>query len=79
IDIYIVHSGKNLVCPETGVAGMLYDHREERTWRHRNIRSYSRTVLPDLRYFSAHLSINHTRTVLSQVCKARRFLRKISN
>ena len=33
IDIYIVHSGKNLVCPETGVAGTLYDHREERTWR----------------------------------------------
>ena len=37
IDIYIVHSGKNLVCPETGEAGTLYDHREERTWRHRNI------------------------------------------
>ena len=71
IDIYIVHSGKNLVCPETGVAGMLYDHREERTWRHRNIRSYSRTVLPDLRYFSAHLSINHTRTVLCKTTSKR--------
>jgi len=37
VDIYLAHSGKNLVCPETGESGTLYDHREERSWRHINI------------------------------------------
>ncbi len=34
IDVYLSHSGKNLICPETGEPGTLYDHRGERGWRH---------------------------------------------
>ena len=34
VDIYISHSGKDLVSPETGESGTLYDHRKERQWRH---------------------------------------------
>ena len=34
VDVYLSHSGKNLVCPETGKPGTLYDHRKERSWRH---------------------------------------------
>ena len=34
MDIYISHSGKDLVSPETGESGTLYDHRKEREWRH---------------------------------------------
>ena len=34
VDIYISHSGKDLVCPDTGEPGTLYDHRKERQWRH---------------------------------------------
>ena len=34
IDVFLSHSGKHLVCPETGEAGTLYDHRKERSWRH---------------------------------------------
>ena len=34
MDIYISHSGKDLVCPDTGESGTLYDHRKERQWRH---------------------------------------------
>ncbi len=34
IDVYLSHSGKNLICPETGELGTLYDHRGERGWRH---------------------------------------------
>ena len=34
IDVYLSHSGKNLICPETGEAGTLYDHRRSRSWRH---------------------------------------------
>ena len=34
VDIYISHSGKDLVSPETGESGTLYDHRKEREWRH---------------------------------------------
>ncbi len=31
VDVYLSHSGKNLVCPETGEGGMLYDHRKARS------------------------------------------------
>ena len=34
VDVYLSHSGKNLVCPETGEHGTLYDHRRSRSWRH---------------------------------------------
>ena len=34
IDVYLSHSGEMLVCPETGEAGTLYDHRRLRNWRH---------------------------------------------
>ena len=34
VDVYLRHSGENLVCPETGESGTLYDHRKERSWRH---------------------------------------------
>jgi len=34
VDVYLSHSGENLVCPETGEPGTLYDHRRERSWRH---------------------------------------------
>lgn len=34
IDVFLSHSGKRLVCPETGNSGTLYDHRKERSWRH---------------------------------------------
>ena len=34
VDIYISHSGKDLVCPDTGESGTLYDHRKKRQWRH---------------------------------------------
>ncbi len=30
VDVYLWHSGKNLVCPETGERGTLYDPR--RSW-----------------------------------------------
>ena len=34
VDLYISHSGKDLVCPDTGESGTLYDHRKKRQWRH---------------------------------------------
>ncbi len=34
VDLYVSHSGKDLVSPERGEPGTLYDHRKERQWRH---------------------------------------------
>ncbi len=34
IDVYLSHSGQNLICPETGEPGVFYDRRRERVWRH---------------------------------------------
>ena len=34
IDIYISHSGRPLICPQTGETGTLNDHCMERSWRH---------------------------------------------
>lgn len=31
VDVYLSHSGGQLVCPETGEAGTLYDHRRSRS------------------------------------------------
>ena len=37
IDLYVSHVGGQLVCPETGELGTVYDHRKERVWRHLDI------------------------------------------
>ena len=34
VDVYLSHSGKNLVCLEIGERGTLYDPRRSRSWRH---------------------------------------------
>ena len=37
VDVYLSHSDEMLVCPETGEAGTLYDHRTSRSWQHLNL------------------------------------------
>ncbi len=34
VDVYLRHSGENLVCPETGEPATLYGFTKERSWRH---------------------------------------------